>query len=280
MEYRSVTDMLAVLSPAKNLDLSPGPFRVAATVPVLMQETVALMQVSRRLSQTKIRTLMKLSPDLAKLNYDRFRSFQLPFSVENATPAAFAFNGDVYRGLSARTLDLADLDWAQDHVRILSGLYGVLRPLDLMQAYRLEMGTKLATRRGTNLYQFWGDRVRTATETLLAGHDDPTLVNLASAEYFKVLQEKHMLRSPVTCVFEDWKTRPDEGKVISFMAKVARGMMARYIATQRVDRAEGLKDFKESRYRFDQQRSTEHRWVFVRKFVPVGELLRDGERGI
>ena len=259
--------MLAVLSPAKNLDRSPCPTPVTPTQPALMQDTAALMKTTRNLSQAKIRELMKLSPELAKLNYDRFRSFELPFTPDNALPAAFTFAGDVYRGLDARSLSTPDLEWAQEHVWILSGLYGVLRPLDLIQAYRLEMGTKLGTRRGKNLYEFWGDAIREQLDAQLDGHEDPTLVNLASNEYFRAARAKSLRHGVVTCVFEDWKSHADEGKVISFLAKIARGKMARWIITQRVDRAEGLKDFAVDRYRLDKRRSTPERLVFKREFV-------------
>lgn len=261
--------MLAVLSPAKNLDFAPAPTPVPTTTPALMKDAQALMRTSRGLSQAKIRELMKLSAELAKLNYDRYRSFELPFTPDNALPAALAFNGDVYRGLSARTLSAEDLGWAQDRVLILSGLFGLLRPLDLIQPYRLEMGTKLATRRGANLYQFWDGRIRELIDATLEGHADPTLVNLASNEYFKAVQAKQLGRRVITCVFEDWKHSEDDGDVISFLAKIARGTMARFIITERIDRAEGLKDFALDRYRFDQPRSTATRWVFKRKFIPV-----------
>lgn len=263
--------MFAVLSPAKNLDLSPAPVDVSPTTPALMQDAQALMRTTRNLSQAKISELMKLSPALAKLNHERYRSFELPFTATNALPAGFAFNGDVYRGLDARSLSAADLEWAQDRVLILSGLFGLLRPLDLIQPYRLEMGTRLATRRGKNLYQFWDDRIRKLLDAGLEDHADPSLVNLASNEYFKAVQVKLLERRVITCVFEDWKQDANEGKIISFMAKVARGKMARYIITERIDRAEGLKDFALDRYRFDKRRSSETEWIFKRKFIPVAK---------
>lgn len=262
--------MLAVISPAKNLDLSPVEREIDTTQPDLMTDAESLMKTARGLTQTKIRELMSLSESLAKLNYDRYRAFELPFTDDNAQPAALIFNGDVYRGLRARELSTEDLDYAQQHLAILSGLYGFLRPLDLMQAYRLEMGTRLQTRRGKNLYDFWGDRVAARLDAALEGHEDDTLVNLASNEYFKVVRAKHFARPIVECVFEDWKVTPEDGKVISFMAKVARGMMARYMITQRVDRVEGLREFRADRYRFAAKASTETRLVFRRKFVPAG----------
>ncbi len=262
--------MLAVISPAKNLDLSPVERELDTTQPDLMADAESLMKTARGLTQAKIRELMSLSEGLAKLNYDRYRAFELPFTNDNALPAALIFNGDVYRGLRARELSAEDLTYAQQHLAILSGLYGLLRPLDLMQAYRLEMGTRLKTRRGKNLYEFWGDRVAGQLDAALEGHEDDTLVNLASNEYFKVVRPKHFTRPIVECVFEDWKNTPDDGKVISFMAKVARGSMARYMITQRVDRVEGLRDFGVDRYRFAEKASTATRLVFRRKFVPAG----------
>ncbi len=261
--------MLAVLSPAKNLDLNPSEIVVGTTEPALMTDAASLMKTTRGLTQKKIRALMGLSKDLAKLNYDRYQSFELPFSQANASPAVLTFNGDVYRSLAARNLSKPDLEWAQDHIAILSGLYGVLRPLDLMQAYRLEMGTRLQTRRGKTLYDFWGKRVAQELTAALENHEDDTLVNLASNEYFKVIGAKNFARPVVECVFEDWKEREDEGRIISFMAKMARGAMARFIITERIDRAAGLRDFNEDRYRLAPNASSETRLVFRRKFIPV-----------
>ena len=263
--------MLAVLSPAKNLDLSPTSVKVSTSQPALMKDAESLMKTARGLSQKKIRDMMSLSKDLAKLNYDRYRAFELPFTDDNAIPAALIFNGDVYRGLRAREFDRADLEYAQEHLAILSGLYGLLRPLDLTQAYRLEMGTRLKTRRGKNLYDFWGERVARELDAALEGHADDTLVNLASNEYFKVVRAKSFKHPIVECVFEDWKTSPNEGKVISFMAKMARGAMARFIVTERVDRAQGLKDFAHDRYAFAKKASTADRLVFRRKFIPIAQ---------
>ncbi|MEM9696376.1 MAG: peroxide stress protein YaaA [Myxococcota bacterium] len=257
--------MLAVLSPAKSLNLDPLDRAVAPTEPALMGEAEKLMKTARGLSQKKIRELMNISPDLAKLNYDRYRSFELPFSADNALPAALTFNGDVYQGLDARSLAPDDLSWAQNHIAILSGMFGILRPLDLIQPHRLEMGTRLKTRRGKNLYDFWGNRVAARVDELLEGQADAHLVNLASQEYFKVV-EKGRPRAPVVhCVFEDWK-KDREPNVISFAAKRARGLMARFIIETRIDRADGLRDFAVDRYRFQPDRSTDTRLVFGRSF--------------
>jgi uncharacterized protein len=261
--------MLAVLSPAKSLNLEPVELGIDTTEPALMKDAGALMRTTRNLSQKKIRDLMGLSADLAKLNFERYRSFEVPFTEDNALPAALTFNGDVYRGLSARTLSEPDLDWAQNHVAILSGLFGVLRPLDLIQPHRLEMGTRLSTRRGTNLYDFWGDRVAKRLGAMLKEHPQPTLVNLASNEYFKVVRTKHLPGPVVTCQFHDWK-KGTEPNVISFCAKVARGLMARYIVEQRLDDVAGLRDFAVDRYRFVPKQSSDDVLVFGRKFVPAG----------
>ena len=261
--------MLAVLSPAKALDWSPSPMTDHGTEPALMKDATSLMRTTRGLSQKRIRELMNLSADLAKLNFDRYRSFDLPFTPDNALPASVAFNGDVYRGFDARTLSAEELEWSQDRIAILSGLFGLLRPLDLIQPYRLEMGTKLKTRRGANLYAFWGDKIAQQLDQKLSGHNDGTLVNLASNEYFKAVAKKALKAPVVECVFEDWKVHADEGTVIGFLAKYARGLMARYIVTEQIDRVEGLKEFNAERYAYDAARSTDTRWVFKRKFVPV-----------
>ena len=261
--------MLSVLSPAKSLDLSPPVQALPTTEPALMGDATTLMRTTRGLTQKRLRELMNLSADLAKLNYDRFHRFEVPFRNDNALPAGLAFNGDVYRGLDARSLSRGQLEWAQDRIAILSGLFGLLRPLDLIQPYRLEMGTRLKTRRGETLYAFWGDRIAKTLRAQLEGHEDPTLVNLASNEYFKAARGRSFDTPVVECVFEDWKSRASEGTVIGFLAKYARGLMARYIVTERIDRAEGLKDFNVERYAFQTSRSTDARWVFTRKFVPV-----------
>jgi cytoplasmic iron level regulating protein YaaA (DUF328/UPF0246 family) len=261
--------VLAVLSPAKSLNLDPAPVKTSASQPVFMKEATSIMRTTRSLSQKAISELMDLSKDLAKLNFERYRSFELPFDEDNAMPAALMFDGEVYRGLSARTLSSQDLEWSQDRVAIISGMFGLLRPLDLIQPYRLEMGTRLKTRRGANLYAYWGDTIRKRIQAMSAEHDDPTLVNLASGEYFKSVRVKKLKVPVVHCVFHDYKDAARTPNVISFMAKRARGSMARYIIEQRLDRTEGLKDFDVERYRFEPNQSTDDTWVFGRKFVPV-----------
>jgi cytoplasmic iron level regulating protein YaaA (DUF328/UPF0246 family) len=204
--------------------------------------------------------MMDLSDDLAKLNRERFQAFQ-PDS-EEGLQAAFAFNGDVYAGLRARELDRKSLAWAQDHVRILSGLYGVLRPLDAIQPYRLEMGTRLKTRRGHSLYDFWGDRIAAALNAAAMGHKDKTVVNCASGEYFGAVDRAALTTPLITCRFLEEKD--GEAKIISFYAKKARGLMARYAIDHRIDKAADLKAFDVAGYRFDAARSSAEQFTFAR----------------
>jgi cytoplasmic iron level regulating protein YaaA (DUF328/UPF0246 family) len=243
--------------------------QLESTQPLLMKDATTLMRTTRGLTQKRLREMMNLSPELAKVNYERFRSFDLPFDDQNGLAAGFAFDGAVYKGLDARSLSAEDLEWSQNHLAILSGLFGLLRPLDLIQPYRLEMGTRLKTRRGQNLYDFWGNRIAKEIARITSDHEDPTLVNLASGEYFKSVRRGKFKGPVVECVFEDWKEREDEGKVISFLAKQARGAMARFIVTERIDRVDGLKDFNRDRYAYQASRSTENRMVFSRQFIPV-----------
>jgi cytoplasmic iron level regulating protein YaaA (DUF328/UPF0246 family) len=263
--------MLLLLSPAKSLDFET-PTAVEPTRPVFMAEAAALITQLRTQSPAQIAALMTLSDKLAALNVARYRAWRPRNTPANSKPAVLAFNGDVYDGLAAPTLSAEDLAWAQDHVAILSGLYGVLRPLDALQPYRLEMGTRWANPRGKDLYAWWGDRV---AEELLrrlpvrksrsAASGAPVVVNLASQEYARVaLRPALMQRARVIdCVFEDWK---DTGyKVISFYAKQARGLMARHAITYRVDTPEALQGFDLSGYRFDAAASERDRWVFRRR---------------
>jgi len=254
--------MLAVVSPAKKLDTMPIERGVSPTQPVLLDDTEQLMKTTRRLRPGDLKELMGISDKLAELNHGRFQSFSTPFDTDNAKPAAFVFNGDVYLGLDAETLDDAALSWSQDHLAILSGLYGVLRPMDLIQPYRLEMGTRLKTGRGKDLYAFWGDRVTNRLQAQLADHKDQTLVNLASKEYFSVLQPKALPGPVVTPAFKE--LRDGKLRMISFFAKRARGRMARFMVEQRIDRPEGLKDFNLDGYSYDPELSDERTWTFTR----------------
>lgn len=254
--------MLAIVSPAKKLDTAPLSRSLSHSFPSLLEDTEQLMKTTRRLKPKDLQSLMGISDNLASLNHDRFQSFSTPFTSDNAKPAAMMFNGDVYLGLDAPSLEAADLDWAQDHIGILSGLYGLLRPLDLMQPYRLEMGTRLKTRRGKDLYAFWGERITDEINRRMDGHSDRTLVNLASNEYFKAVQPTSLVGGVITPSFRE--IRDGKPKMISFLAKRARGLMARYIIEQRVDRPEGMKDFALEGYRFDPEASTETQWAFIR----------------
>jgi len=253
--------MFAVISPAKKLDFSE-PVRGITTQPQLIVETEVLLDETRRLLPSDLSKLMKISDQLAELNYGRFQSFELPFTEDNAKQAIFAFNGDTYVGFDAKTLDDEGLDFAQDHVGILSGLYGLLRPRDLMQPYRLEMGTRLQNPRGKDLYAFWGDRITTAINRALEGHAEPVLVNLASNEYFKSVKKKELRAEVITPVFKELKD--GKAKVIGLMAKRARGMMARYIVEKRIESPKALKKFKEGGYRYVAAESTDTEWVFRR----------------
>jgi cytoplasmic iron level regulating protein YaaA (DUF328/UPF0246 family) len=256
--------MLIVLSPAKALDFTAPPLQAPLTAPELTAETTELAKVARKLTARDLSRLMSLSESLAKLNRERFQAFE-PAS-EDGLQAVFAFNGDVYQGLKARELDRKALAWAQDHVRILSGLYGVLRPLDAMQPYRLEMGTRLKTKRGASLYDFWGERISLALNAAAQGHKDKTLVNCASGEYFGAVDRKALKLPVLACRFLEEKD--GEARIISFYAKRARGLMARYAIDNRIDRAADLKGFDADGYRFVPELSTDEEFTFSRPQPP------------
>ena len=256
--------MLILLSPAKSLDLdTPLPAELPHTLPQFRQEAAQLIEVLRPLAPQQVASLMHLSDALATLNVARYAAWSPRFTAKNARPALLTFNGDVYEGLDARSLARSDLDWAQDHLAILSGLYGVLRPLDWMQPYRLEMGTRLATPAGANLYQFWGDRLAEHLNQRLAGDPAPVLLNLASQEYFKAVDRKALRPRVVECVFEDWKG--GSWKIISFHAKRARGLMARHAIQQRARKPEDLRGFDAEGWAHDAAASSTDRMVFRRR---------------
>jgi cytoplasmic iron level regulating protein YaaA (DUF328/UPF0246 family) len=261
--------MLIVLSPAKSLDYTPlDPVTGASlplTTPQLKSDIAELAKVTAKLTRRDLKSMMSISDKLADLNFQRFKAFDP--ACEDGLQAIMAFDGDVYDGLQARTLDRAGLDWAQDHVRILSGLYGLLRPLDALQPYRLEMGTRLKTRRGKSLYDFWGDRLSKALNAAAEGHAEPSLINLASQEYAGAIDAKALKLPTITCTFKDEKD--GQLRVLSFYAKKARGQMARFIIDGRIDRAEGLKDFSVGDYRYQSALSTAQDWVFARKQPPA-----------
>lgn len=253
-----------VISPAKSLDFTPPDPHVPATAPAMTGDIAELAAVTRKLTKAHLKRLMDISDNLALLNYERFQAFD-PES-EEGVQAAMAFDGDVYAGLQARTLDKAGLAFAQKRLRILSGLYGLLRPLDLIQPYRLEMGTRLKTRRGASLYDFWGPRIAQALNEAGEGAGEPVLVNLASQEYFGAVDRKALTLPVVNCHFKEIKGA-EPAKVISFYAKKARGLMARFAVDERIDRAEGLKAFTVGGYAFDAAASTDEDWVFTRRLA-------------
>jgi cytoplasmic iron level regulating protein YaaA (DUF328/UPF0246 family) len=255
--------MLIFLSPAKSLDYETAPHVATYTLPAYLKQSETLIKQLRKLSPADVANLMDLSDTLALLNYNRYADWSLPFSPENAKQAALAFDGDVYDGLSAKTLSADDLDFAQQQVRILSGLYGILKPLDLMQPYRLEMGTRFANKAGKDLYTFWGERLLKAINAELADRPRPVVVNLASEEYFKAAVGRKINGQVIQPVFEDWKN--GQYKIISFYAKRARGLMTRYAVLNRLTEPEGLKDFAEDGYAFMAEVSDEKHWIFRRR---------------
>lgn len=252
-----------LLSPAKSLDYATPAGDVPHTQPLFVKQSAELIDLLRQKSPREIAGLMHLSDALSTLNVARYEAWRPRFTAKNSKQAVLAFNGDVYDGLDAKTLTSDDLGWAQDHVCILSGLYGVLRPLDRMQPYRLEMGTQLATDHGTSLYQFWGTRIAEHLNLRLARDKTPVIVNLASQEYFKSVDRKVLKGRVVECVFEEWKG--GQYKIISFFAKRARGLMARYAVTHQVSTPKKLEAFDLEGYAFDADASQPDRLVFRRR---------------
>ena len=260
--------MLFLISPAKALDYDTPPHIDRHTQPVFVRQAAELMDVLRPLAPQQIASLMDLSDQLASLNAARYQAWTPHFTPDNAKQAVLAFNGDVYEGLDAKTLTASELDWAQDHVCILSGLYGVLRPLDLMQPYRLEMGTRLATAQGSNLYRFWGRQIADYLNQRAQADASPVVINLASDEYFKSVDKKVLQPRVVTCVFEEHRGG-GQYKVISFMAKRARGLMVRYAVQHRAATPEALKAFNLEGYAYQPALSEPDRLVFRREALPA-----------
>ena len=254
--------MLIVISPAKKLDYVSSVNAPLTTQPALLGHSQELLQGLKTLAPQDVSSLMSLSDKLGALNFERFQEWQTPFTAENARPAVLAFKGDVYQGLDAESMSDEDLRWAQDHLRILSGLYGLLRPLDLMQAYRLEMGTKFANPRGADLYQFWGDIITNELNKAELKSESSVMVNLASNEYFKSVRKKDISARIITPVFMDKKN--DKYKIISFYAKKARGMMSSYIIRNRITEVEQIKNFDSDGYSYNVALSEADQWVFVR----------------
>lgn len=257
--------MLFLLSPAKSLDFETPPQVDTHTQPLFVKQSSQLIKVLREKTPAQVSELMSLSDTLAGLNVARYQAWSPKFTKKNARQAVLAFNGDVYGGLDAKSLQPKELDWAQDHVCILSGLYGVLRPLDLMQPYRLEMGTRLGTAQGSNLYQFWGAQIANYLNERAAADTSPVIVNLASEEYFKAVDRKALKARVVSCVFEEFKG--GKYKIISFNAKRARGLMARYAIEKKLATVRKLQGFDAEGYRFDASVSEPDRLVFRRKLV-------------
>ncbi|MCH4247229.1 MAG: peroxide stress protein YaaA [Acinetobacter populi] len=257
--------MFIVISPAKTLDYESELTTEQFTQPRCLEQSAELIESCRKLSATQLASLMKISDKLATLNVERFRDWQKNFDLHNARQAIFAFKGDVYTGLDVETLSIQDIEFAQQHLRILSGLYGLLRPLDLMLPYRLEMGTKLKNERGSDLYQFWGDRISTLLKQDMQQQKDDVLINLASDEYYKAVQENILNANIIKPVFLDQKN--GKYKVISFYAKKARGLMSRFIIQNRLTQPEQLKAFDLDGYYFDEENSNASEYVFKRDEV-------------
>lgn len=255
--------MLSLLSPAKKLDYDSTVRTSLHTQPLFVDQAAALIDVLKKKSVSDVAKLMSLSDALAQLNVERYADWKPSFDTGNARQAVLAFNGDVYEGLQAPSLSDTQLKWAQEHLAILSGLYGVLRPLDLMRPYRLEMGTRLATEKGKNLYEYWDDQIAAYLNERLNHHKTKVVLNLASEEYFKSVDLKTLNVPVVQCVFQDYKS--GAWKVISFHAKRARGLMARFVIENRIDKPEDLKGFDVEGYTYAASESTDERLVFRRK---------------
>jgi len=253
--------MLMLISPAKSLDMQATFPAVETTQARLLEDSQRLIDQFQEFSPDDIKSLMGVSEKLSDLNYQRFQNWTQKDAIEQC-PALFAFQGDVYQGLAADTLTVDEIEYTQRHLRILSGLYGLLRPLDLMQAYRLEMGTKLANERGANLYAFWGDKISALIKADMPDEESSELVNLASNEYFKAVKLKLIDAQIMTPVFKDFKN--GQYKIISFYAKKARGMMVNYAIKNNITQAEELKNFDSAGYRYADELSDAKQWVFIR----------------
>lgn len=259
--------MLTVISPAKTLDFETPPTTRKTTQPEFLQRSAALVDDARSLSPEDIRALMGVSEKIAELNHQRFMNWGTPFTLDNAKQSILAFKGDVYTGLQANTLSAAQLAFAQQHLRILSGLYGLLRPLDLMQPYRLEMGLKFANSGGRNLYEFWGHAITESLNSQFKKSGSKVLVNLASNEYFRSVHARDLDAEIITPVFKDLKG--DKYKIISFYAKKARGQMARFILDKELNEPAEMKKFRTDGYRYNKAESTARELVFTRDAPPA-----------
>ncbi len=254
--------MLLLLSPAKTLDCSPAKLS-SFTQPVFLEQTRQLISVLRKLSQSQIQDLMRVSSKIATLNYKRFQEFQTPFSKENSRQALLAFKGDVYRPIAVEDFSEEDLQFSQERVRILSGLYGLLRPLDLIQPYRLEMGSKLKIAGAKSLYDFWAENLTSELDSQLQAYREKVVVNLASQEYFKSVRPTNLSAQVLSIGFKE--KRENGYQTIGLMAKRARGMMTRFVVQNRISQVEDLKDFRESGYEYRSDLSSDTQWTFVRE---------------
>jgi len=254
--------MLVVISPAKTLDFESSPRTQMSSMPLFLDDSELLVNALKEYSPADLASLMHLSDKLAVLNSTRYENWSRPFSLKNAKQAVLAFKGDVYTGLDAENLSEPEDSFAQAHLRILSGLYGVIKPFDLIQPYRLEMGTKLGTQRGKDLYAFWGNKITDSLNADLDSSQTDTLVNLASNEYFKSIKTKQLKAKIITPVFKDEKN--GKYKVISFYAKKARGLMVRFIVQNNIQAPEQIKQFNVGGYSFNKAMSSDKDWVFTR----------------
>ncbi len=254
--------MLVVISPAKTLDFETPAITSTVSKPQMLKDSSGLVELMRNYAPDDLVNLMGVSQKIAELNVERFHNWHTPFNKNNAKQALLAFKGDVYTGLDADSFSEQDFEFAQQHLRILSGLYGILRPLDLIQPYRLEMGTKLENSRGKNLYEFWADQPTKALKKQLTSLESETLINLASNEYFNVLDKKLLAANIITPVFKDFKN--GKYKIISFFAKKARGLMSAYIIKKQITDPQKLKRFTVGGYRFDKALSSDNEWIFLR----------------
>lgn len=258
--------MLAILSPAKTLDFDSPLVTDQHSAPEFTKDSAALIKTLRKLEPADIGSLMGISDKLATLNHDRYAQWSAKFDENSGARASIlAFKGDVYLGLSAQTMSKQDFTWAQKRLRVLSGLHGLLRPLDRIHPYRLEMGTALANARGKDLYQFWGGKVTQALNETLAEQRSKVLINLASNEYYKVVQPENIDGRIVTINFKEW--RREAYRFVSFSAKKARGLMARYMIDQRAEKADDLKTFNVEGYAYNGELSSEHEWIFTRSIA-------------
>ncbi len=255
--------MLIVVSPAKTLDFETKPKSTIHTVPDFLDDSQELINKLKKFKSQDVIDLMGVSEKIADLNVERFNQWEKPFTSDNAKQAVLAFKGDVYTGLDAETMKANDFKFAQKHLRILSGLYGLLKPMDLMQPYRLEMGKKLETKRGKNLYQFWGEQITDALNSQLKSLKSDVLINLASNEYFKSVKPKLLDAEIITPAFKDYKN--GDYKMISFFAKKARGMLSRYIIDNRITNADDIKSFDVDGYKFNSKMTDGKIWTFTRK---------------